>query len=69
MTTLFFCAVALCRAGARKLVSTNSLILSTRFLKLLILDTLKVFPPREIFEEFLTLLAKWWLWKHDHKNK
>jgi hypothetical protein len=26
-------------------------------------------PPRELIDESLTILAKWWLWLHNHKDK
>jgi hypothetical protein len=62
MTTLLFHALAFLSAGARKLVSANRWILSIKMLK-------TVLPPGELIEEFVTLLARLWLWRHDRKSK
>jgi hypothetical protein len=62
MTALLFHALAFLCIGARLLVSTTSHVLSIKTLQ-------TVLPPGELIEEFVTLLARLWLWRHDRKNK
>jgi hypothetical protein len=62
MTALLFHALAFFSDEARKLVSTNWLVMSIKTLQ-------TVLPPGELIEEFVTLLARLWLWRHDRKDK
>jgi hypothetical protein len=62
MTALLFHALVFFSDEARKLVSTNWLVMSIKTLQ-------TVLPPGELIEEFVTLLARLWLWRHDRKDK